>query len=257
MGSSRAAPDAFTNMNAKRDELIRDHFEPQLARIGLSVEQIENQILDELNQSLIKVNDCISHPEGFGTLRIKINASAGLILVQAQQEAHLEVGILPILLERKSLILMRIKILAGDKKVEELNNLVASVSDQELREKIKSELTMIADQSRRLAEQESAVNLAQAEQIAKRDEALTKLRAELFERRLRAWTGFFARESMATYIGAFILILLTFVQIFAMFSEKTDTSEIINNAFLLILGYFFGQGVARTPPGPPGTTGGA
>jgi uncharacterized protein involved in response to NO len=71
------------------------------------------------------------------------------------------------------------------------------------------------------------------------------LRTELFERRLRAWTGFFAKESMATYVGAFLLVVLTFVQIGAMFSAK-HSSEIINNAFLLILAYFFGQSVERT-----------
>jgi hypothetical protein len=57
---------------------------------------------------------------------------------------------------------------------------------------------------------------------------------------------------MATYVGAFLLIILTIVQVAAMFSETLHTSEIINNAFLLLLGYFFGQSVARTPTGQAG-----
>jgi hypothetical protein len=61
-----AASGSFEDFSSRRDELIRQNFEPQLARIGLSIEQIERQSLEELNQSLAKVNDAISHPEGFG-----------------------------------------------------------------------------------------------------------------------------------------------------------------------------------------------
>ena len=121
------------------------------------------------------------------------------------------------LLERKALILSRIKSLVGEKRVENLKDLVATVADPSLRDKIENEMSELAKQASLLAEQEAALSQAQSEQIAKRDDALSKLRAELFERRLRAWTGFLAKESMATYIGAFLLVVVTFVQIVALF----------------------------------------
>ena len=62
---------------------------------------------------------------------------------------------------------------------------------------------------------------------------------------MRAWTGFFAKESIATYVGALLLIALTVVQVTAMFLGNSYKSEIIDNAFLLILGYFFGQSSGR------------
>jgi len=246
--SAGAPASSFSDFEARREEIVRQNFEPQLARLGLSVEQIERQGLDELNQSLIKVNDAISHPDSFGTLKLMFSADAGVLMTTARQEAHMEIGILPLLLERKSLILSRIKNLVGEQRIESLKDLVGTVADPQLRDKIESELSVLAEQSRRLAEQESAVAQAQAAQIASRDEALAKLRAELFERRLRAWTGFFAKESMATYVGAFLLIVLTFVQVVAMFLGASYKSEIISNAFLLLLGYFFGQSVARAAP---------
>jgi hypothetical protein len=255
MGFRDRVASAFENIEARRDEIVRTSFEPQLERLGLSVEQIETQNLDELNESLAKVNDAISHPENFGTLKLMFTGQASVILT-ARQEAHIEIGILPLLLERKSLILNRIKSLVGERRITSLHDLVTTVPDPELRAKIESELSLIAEQSRRLAEQESAVAQSQAEQITKRDEAVATLRAELFERRLRAWTGFFARESMATYVGAFLLIVLTFVQVAAMFLGATYKSEIISNAFLLLLGYFFGQSVARTAPRVAGQDGG-
>ena len=104
---------AFAIFEARREELLHENFEPQLKRLGLSVELIDLQDLDQLNLSLLKVNDAISHPESFGTLKIMISADAGLVLAKAPQEAHMEIGILPLLLERKSLILNRIRTLVG------------------------------------------------------------------------------------------------------------------------------------------------
>jgi hypothetical protein len=251
-----AARESFSDFTLRRDEIVQKNFEPQLARLGLSVEQIEKQNLEELRESLDKVNEAISHPENFGTVKLTFTADAGLALVAARQEAHLEIGILQLLLERKSLILSRIKILVGEGTIESLADLVGSVPDPGLRGKLQTELSAIAEQSRHLAEQESAVARAQSKQIATRDEALATLRAELFERRLKAWTSFFARESMATYVGAFLLIVLAAVQVVAMFSATEHKSEIISNAFLLLLGYFFGQNTSRTDRRQDGRHGG-
>jgi hypothetical protein len=68
----------FLDFEARREEVVHQYFEPQLARLGLSVEQIERQDLDELNQSLIKVNEAISHPDNFGTVKLKVTADAGM-----------------------------------------------------------------------------------------------------------------------------------------------------------------------------------
>jgi len=242
MAASEEPNRGFINYDASREEIIRNFFEPQLARLGLSADQIEQQNLEELNESLKKINDAIAQPQAFGTLKMSIGPT-GLFVVKA--ESHFEVGILPLLLERKALILRRIKTLGGERRIETLKDLVATVADADLRTKIEGEVSALAEQSRRLAEQESTLSQAQAEQIAKRDEALAKLRAEIFERRLKAWTNFFAKESVATYIGAFLLIVVMLVQIIAMFTGDKYKSEIINNAFLLLLGYFFGQGGAR------------
>jgi hypothetical protein len=38
------------DLSARRKDLTREHFEPQLARIGASAEQIEHQNLEDLNQ---------------------------------------------------------------------------------------------------------------------------------------------------------------------------------------------------------------
>ena len=241
-----AASTGFADMSTQRDEIIRNYFEPQLERLGLSLAQIERQGLDELRESLVKVNDAIEHPEGFGTLKLNLSANVGLIVTQSRQDALIEVTILPLLLERKSLILRRVRNVSEIEKEKELSALVAKVEDPELREKIHAELSQTADETRRVVEQESAVAEAQARQIEQRDKALAQLRTELLERRLRAWRGFFAKESMATYIGAILLIVLTSIEAWVLMSGTSNKSETINNAYLLLLGFFFGQNSSRS-----------
>lgn len=94
------------------------------------------------------------------------------MLTTARSEAHMEVNIVPLLLERKSLILARIRSLIGDKRVESLTDLVGTVADPDLRAKIEHEVSVLAEHSKRLAEQESTVAQAQSEQIAKRTRQL-------------------------------------------------------------------------------------
>src|ERR1700730_18460521 len=94
----RGEPSAFENLEARRTQLIRTNFEPQLTNLGLSVEHIERQNLDELNQSLNKVNDAISHPENFGTLTLEAGGGVGFFGLNLSEKAHIEIGILPLLL---------------------------------------------------------------------------------------------------------------------------------------------------------------
>jgi hypothetical protein len=235
--------DDFSDIEVQREELIHEHFERQLKTLGLTEEEIKSQSLDELNQSLEKVNDAISHPDRFGKLKLQLSPAGGLVVVAKRKEAHMELGILPLLLERKSLILSRIRILVSKQRVSRLKELLGSLPDPQLRSKLESEVSSIEEQARQLTEQENAVLQAQTEQIAKRDdEALAK--ARLLRRRLRAWTEFFNKESVAVYVGALLVVILTGVQVVAMFLGYK--SEIINNAFLLLLGYFFSQSVAQT-----------
>lgn len=58
--------------------------------------------------------------------------------------------------------------------------------------------------------------------------------------RSEMWQSWFARESVASIIGGFLLALITIVFLVAMFF-KVVIPDIISNGFLVILGYFFGQ----------------
>lgn len=233
------------DLEEERERVYSEVFEPQLSKLGLSVEAIEKQNLHELNDSLTKINDLIANPKSLGSVSVRISGEAKFWVVASASEAHIQIDALPLLLSRKSLILARIRLISAEQKVDNLKDLVASVAEPEIRARLQREVQELEEQSRRRIEQESAATTAQAEEIARRDEAVRRLQAELLERKLKAWTGFLSREPITNLIGFCLLIILALVHIGVLVAGSSARSEILSNAFLIILGYFFGQSAAR------------
>jgi hypothetical protein len=220
-------------------------FESQLVTIGLSKSQIENQTLEELERSLERVNDAINKPDAFGTVKLKAVGEAGAFAIaKVSSEANYEIGILPLLLERKKQILERISLLKRDEKIDGLRDVIKKVSDETVREKLESELTSLETESRKLHEQSKEVEQSQVQEQIKTEAELAKLQQELFEKRSKVWRSFLERESVATVIGSLLLVIITIALVVAMFTQVPST-DIVNNGFLLILGYFFGQTVSK------------
>lgn len=90
------------------NSIIEKVFEPQLLQLGLSIEQIDKQSLDDLIESLEIVNDSIQNAEKFGTYRLKISAEGKIFVAISQTESHIEITALSTLLSRKKRILKRI-----------------------------------------------------------------------------------------------------------------------------------------------------
>jgi len=219
------------------------HFEPQLASMKLGVSDIEAQNLEELQASLIKINDAIDNAAAFGTVRVKPDAGIRFWVIDQDRDrdATIEVGILPLLLERKSLILKRIAALQPQEQLNDIKDLVNSlVKDEGLR----GELLDSIQQSGQRARIEADALEQEATQTEAQRERFMRLQVELQERRSAIWLSFLQRESVASIVGAILLLGLGIALIVAMFTH-TSTSEVVANSFLLILGYFFGQASGR------------
>ncbi|MCF3120972.1 hypothetical protein IPZ68_14865 [Streptomyces arenae] len=137
-------------------------FEPKLEKLGLTREKIEAQSLEELQTTLVTVNHAIDHPDSFGVLKMKMTANMGAIIVRNEAEAHIEVGILPILLERKALILERINALRPTEQVRSFRQeVINTVTDPEMQEHLLKVLDERAEKERDLStriEKESEEN---------------------------------------------------------------------------------------------------
>jgi hypothetical protein len=151
------APDTTRQLSDKIEEQARNYFEPKLRALNLGIDQIEQQTLEELETSLDRVNDAMTHPDQFGTLKLGLSVDSGILLAKATSDYLVEVGILPTLLERKALILDRIKLLQPQEQMRDLRKEVAEiVEDTALRD----ELLRVVDKHR-TGQEEMANKIAQ------------------------------------------------------------------------------------------------
>jgi hypothetical protein len=77
-----------------------------------------------------------------------------------------------------------------------------------------------------------------------RETSLATLRRESFESRWKLFRQMLERESIASIMGALLMMFITLAIITGMFTGIA-APDILGNAFLVILGYFFGQSVQR------------
>ncbi|MEU9780745.1 hypothetical protein AB0H92_07150 [Streptomyces phaeochromogenes] len=124
-------------MSDRLEEAAEQFFAPTLKKLKLTVEQIEKQSLTELQASLDTVNEAISYPASFGVMRVMLTADVGVVITKAKSEAHMEVGILPVLLERKALILERINLIRPTEQIRDFRQEVTEkVRDPQIREQL-------------------------------------------------------------------------------------------------------------------------
>jgi hypothetical protein len=173
------------------------------------------------------------------------SATGSAFIVKSASEAIVEVGILPILLERKRLILERISALTSSESLMALKESVSRVTDPDVRLSLETQIENYEAQSEQLRQET-------VETEAQKAEAITSAQAEtlkvnIFKERANVWLQILGRESVASVVGALLLITFAIAVIVAMFTHVA-ASTVISDSFLLILGYFFGQGVARHTP---------
>lgn len=222
-------------------------FEPRLRELRLAADQIEGQTLEQLQESLDRVNYALANPQSFGEVNVALSVQGGQVvpIVTSEDKGNVQkVGVLPVLLDRKRLILARIRELGGQ-------------SAEQLLEKLSSDTDGTNGATQQVAaealEQLRAAQSA-GRQAAELDQDLVRRRelVAIYERKAKVWQSFLARESVASIAGGILLLLLAATLVVAMFVGTTAT-DVVANAFLIILGYFFGQAATRerAPAGGP------
>lgn len=142
------ASGSFSNIDvASRNfkEQARRFYEPQLEDLSLGASQLKIQSFEDLLESLERVNDALRNPELFGVIRMKVTAAAS-ILVSTATESHVELGALPVLLERKKLITDLLRQQRAERPVNSIRDLVSTVPDEELKERLLTELEALRQQ---------------------------------------------------------------------------------------------------------------
>ena len=237
---------AVVDVSERRERAHKEaeaFYEPQLSSLGLSVAAIENQDLKQLRSTLERVNELIANPSQLGTFKLTLSTAS---IVVSKGEATIEIGALPLLLQRKRLVLDRIAALGGEAKASSLRDLVSEVKDSDIRTLLSNEVDQLEEQAKEYRQEKQQVeNAEHLEEIRlQRRYSEARLDMERRERRAALRQQFLARESVATIVGGFLLLIFSGALIVAMFFGTT-VPTILSNGFFIILGYFFGQSAGR------------
>ena len=222
-------------------------FEAQLKAIGLADEQLSKQGLSELRDSLEVINDGIRNPGSFGSLSLRLDARAGFIVTSVGGESHIQIGVLPFLLKKRRYVRERLRAIEASEEVISLRENLQKESDEIVRRSLSEKINWLEKEVEKWtnkSEQIAKIDLAQSlEAEAKR----ASIAADLFESRSRVWQQFLARESVATIMGSVLVLSITICLLLTGFFNYA-LPEIIKNAYLVMLGYFFGQGAKPALP---------
>ena len=205
----------FKEKQPLQKEQIRssERFESQLKDLGLGKDQILNQNLKEIGQSLHQVDGYIASPTT--SLNIKFN----------DFETDFNKDILLILIDRKKLILNRFNDLVSNRKYHKIKRLLRNVADEDIRtsiEKIINELhvkdRIIKKEHQKLEQLRLTVNNAQQQNLNDNSEEIHK-KEPIDEKKEKPEKFHRIRNSLGILIMGLLLICLTFFIALAPFSD--------------------------------------
>jgi hypothetical protein len=235
---------------------VDEAYEHLLAVSGLAAEQIRSMALPALEQALERVNDAIAHPDQFPKISFEARSDGGMGVLPVLSASGV-MGVLPLLLERKRLIVERIGELRSQERIGGLRELIEQLPDQDGKQNLSERLDAL---ERTASEAEEQAHIAAAERSAaqfEHERQLALLEMHLAERRSKLRSAWWAREALTPMIGTVLLLGLTMALVVAMFAQ-VEVPALISNSFLIVLGYFFAQSVearSRRSPGPDGDSG--
>jgi hypothetical protein len=126
-------------------------------------------------------------------------------------------------------------------------------------QRIDSDLNRLNEDAEHLEKDRAEANALNNQRGLNRELQIQRLWAEIEENRSRfdlerektlaqikdrRWQTRVTLDSIAAIVGGVLLIALATTAIVAMFTD-TEITDVVQNSFLLILGYFFGAGVLK------------
>ena len=217
------------------------HFEIELEKRNLSKSVIEKQSLEELEKSLAEIDNALRDKKSFGTVRLN-RTSDGRFVEDEAKGIVADAG--TALLARKAFIIQRIKKLQSEK-IGTLKIVEKYVADSSEKTKLLGEIDESEKKIQILSQTAHDIDSAQKQAAVKTGEQIkAEWQIQVFKERAAIWKELLQRESIASVVGALLLVLIGLALLIAMFAG-VPTTNIIENSFLVLLGYFFGQTISR------------
>ena len=209
----------------------------ELADRHLSRAEIETQSPAELEASLKRVDKLIADRTPL-TRRVQKQADGSWTLFEAGDVEP--AGSNPISIPIDRLLDLRNQILeqlVKEAEPEKAEDFIALRTESEARREEQKYAQELEVQRWELEADERRSGL-----VLRQQEAEAALKRQWWQTRL-------SRDSIAAIVGGVLLVGFAITVIVAMFTD-TATSDVVQNSFLLILGYFFGAAAGRRPASP-------
>ncbi|GHO65730.1 hypothetical protein KSC_046220 [Ktedonobacter sp. SOSP1-52] len=239
---------------------FRNYIGDILKEKGIEAVNIDALDLVSLKNELFKLTKVIKDQEIPPRYRIgiKLNKDVHIADIYIQNDPTNEISRLnavttvyarPILELFKDRIAARISLLEEQEKIESIRGIVSNIQGENVRIKLENELNELDELRSKVETLNKQIKENEEHQKDRQFEMELQLTrrqrmAEIREIELKPWKTFVERESVSTILGALLLLIIVISLIAAMFNHVTSP-EILNNAFLVILGYFFGQTVGK------------
>jgi len=209
--------------------------EQLLDQTNLSEKQIQAQTLPELKQSLERLNQLIEN------LKKSIDAAH----FKSELIGQSSIYTMPLLLERQKIVIDRIRQLESEEEITKLVTVVRSDGATDVQHEIANIKSMNETWVALSIENERARNEAlEAANTASEETLHRQGKAAATRGTWPELPKFIENESVPTIISAFLVVIIVIcLLVFSLF--HVTTPQILNDAFLIILGYFFGQAVAK------------
>ena len=210
----------------KIDSLLRD--------LGLGKAHISQQTIQELSHSLRRIDGYIARPKSFlkHNFRDTVNS-----------ETDFKLYILPVLLERRRLVLENYDELVGRIKDYDLRLLIKRISDINVKSSMEKILNDLQKKNLILKNEYQKIEKARQD-IYFEQQKFSSMPKESSENINKTSKFFHAGESVTTWIMGALLILITLVIAIAPYGN-TPVPDILISVFLIILGFFFGHGIGK------------
>lgn len=236
-------------------------WDAELSKHDLDKQSIDDQTSSELKDSLVRIDELIEDPGPISTLWADSGGAVYVLDAVPPGASGRRVTAEPMLRRRHDYILNRLLRATETEKAQLSRERDGSSLDEEARQSIEFQVEQLEAEEARLDELRSQSAALREEHAFDRQLEAKVFQLEAEERRAdmesretlavaeaktQWWQTRLSRDSIAAIVGGLLLIGFAAAVIVAMFSD-TEITDVVQNSFLLILGYFFGATVANRP----------
>ncbi|MBP1165053.1 hypothetical protein JOE44_001937 [Chryseobacterium sp. PvR013] len=211
-------------------------FSNTLRRKSLDVDTIKHDDINTLKSKLDEINLLLDDKDFIKSKTFEFSSWEDFEIIDEQiSPTTLNYSITSYLNAHKQFIIERINQLEQASAVETIKDLVEELPENEIKSNIKTEIEELQTKNAELQN-----NRALERERVQEEIEFDKHKAEMFEKRSNVFLKFIDRESMASIVGSLLLLLMGICLLVMMFLQ-IEPIKIVESAFLLILGYFFGH----------------